>query len=100
MAAARTVEVLRRLRRLLAETAAGPESDGHLLGRFVRERDEDAFAALVRKHGPMVLGVCRRVLRHEQDAEDTFQAAFLVLARKASVVRKRDSVGSWLSGVA
>jgi RNA polymerase sigma factor (sigma-70 family) len=59
-----------------------------------------AFEALLRRHGPMVLAVCGRVLRHEQDAEDAFQATFLVLARKGSVIRPRDLVGNWLYGVA
>jgi RNA polymerase sigma-70 factor (ECF subfamily) len=75
-------------------------TDGQLLARFVATRDEAAFAALVRRHGPMVLGVCRRVLHDVHDAEDAFQATFLVLARKAGSVVRRDSVGCYLYRVA
>jgi RNA polymerase sigma factor (sigma-70 family) len=75
-------------------------TDGQLLGRFIATRDEMSFAALVRRHGPMVLGVCHRVLRDFHDAEDAFQATFLVLARKAASVFKRESVGCWLYGTA
>jgi RNA polymerase sigma factor (sigma-70 family) len=78
----------------------GGLTDGQLLECFLAGRDEGAFEALLRRHGPMVLGVCRRVLRHEQDAEDAYQATFLVLARKAASVRPRDMVGNWLYGVA
>jgi RNA polymerase sigma factor (sigma-70 family) len=77
----------------------GP-SDSRLLERFACQRDEDAFACLIRRHGPMVLSLCRRVLHHAQDAEDVFQATFLVLARKAASIRKREALGSWLYGVA
>ncbi len=80
---------------------AGPGlTDGQLLARFVAARDEPSFAALVRRHGSMVLGVCRRVLHDFHDAEDAFQATFLVLARKASSVVKRESLGCWLYQVA
>jgi RNA polymerase sigma factor (sigma-70 family) len=79
---------------------AGGPTDGQLLARFVAARDEPAFAALVRRHGPMVLGLCRRVLRDFHDAEDAFQATFLVLARKAASVVRRESVGCWLHQVA
>ncbi len=75
-------------------------SDGQLLERFVRHREEAAFAGLLRRHGPMVLSVCRRALANEQDREDVFQATFLLLARKAGSIRRRESVGSWLHGVA
>jgi RNA polymerase sigma factor (sigma-70 family) len=78
---------------------AGP-SDGQLLERYLARRDEAAFAAIVRRHGPMVLGVCRRVLRNVHDADDAFQATFLVLVKKAAAVRPRELVGHWLYGVA
>src|SRR5262245_33876494 len=75
-------------------------TDRQLLDDFADRRDESAFAALVSRHGPMVLRVCRRVLLHEQDAEDAFQATFLVLAGNAGSIRKRDTIGDWLHGVA
>src|SRR2546430_11068702 len=90
-----------RLRRV-AGRAAGPAtpSDGELLARFVAARDEEAFAALVRRHGPLVLAVCRRVTADAEVADDAFQAVFLVLARKAATVRPREAVRGWLYGVA
>jgi RNA polymerase sigma factor (sigma-70 family) len=75
-------------------------SDSLLLERFVEHWDETAFRDLVRRHGPMVMGVCRRILRDPHAAEDAFQATFLLLVRKAGSVRKRESVGPWLHGVA
>ncbi len=74
--------------------------DSELLECFIVRRDDAAFEALVRRHGPMVLGVCRRILRNEADAEDALQAAFLVLVRKAHSIRPRGMVGNWLYGVA
>lgn len=77
-----------------------PEPDAALVERFARQRDEAAFQALIERHGPMVLRLCRRLLPCEQDAEDAFQATFLVLARKTAAIRKFASVGPWLYGVA
>ncbi len=92
--------VVRHIHTLAGAAAARRLTDLHLLRRFADEQDEDAFAEIMRRHGPLVLSVCHRVLGHEQDAEDAFQAAFLVLARKARSIRKGESVGSFLYGVA
>src|SRR5262245_46464171 len=90
--------LLHRLRRLTAATAG--DSDTTLLRRFARDRDEAAFTGLMARHGPMVLGVCRRVLRDPHAADDAFQATFLVLAKKAGAVAKPERLAGWLHGVA
>src|SRR5215468_3522399 len=92
--------LLRYLRRAAPLPAEGRLTDGQLLERFLAQREEAAFEALVRRHGPMVLGVCRRVLHNAHDAEDAFQATFLVLVRKARSLLPREVVGNWLYGVA
>src|SRR5215472_6898794 len=91
---------LRHLRGKLAAQEHREDSDEQLLHAFTSRRDDSAFAALVRRHGPMVLHVCRRVLGHQQDAEDAFQATFLVLAGNAAALRKKTALASWLHGIA
>jgi RNA polymerase sigma factor (sigma-70 family) len=93
-------DVLGRVCTLLAAQQAGGVPDCALLGAFVEQRDEGAFAALVHRHGAMVFNVCRRALRDLNDAEDAFQATFLVLARKAGSVRRREALAGWLHAVA
>src|SRR5262245_38426607 len=100
MASGQLNSVVGHLRRAVLLPDGGGLSDGQLLERFVARHEEAAFEMLVRRHGPMVLGVCRRVLRHVHDAEDAFQATFLVLARKAASIGQRERVGNWLYGVA
>src|SRR5216684_1852395 len=92
--------LLRYIRKLLISPAAARLPDQQLLQRFIEQREEAAFAALLHRHGPLVHGVCRRVLGLEHDAEDAFQATFLVLAQKAHAIRRKGSLGSWLYGVA
>src|SRR5262245_59639297 len=88
--------ILREVRKLIKH----PSCDRELLERFCQHHDETAFTELVRRHGALVLGVCRRVLRQTQDAEDAFQATFLLLAQTAGSLQRRESVANWLFGVA
>jgi len=92
--------VLQRARILAGVQTGRALDDAELLRRFIEDNDEAAFTVLVERHGPMVLGVCRRALGHAHDAEDVCQATFLVLARKAGSIRKSASLGSWLHGIA
>jgi RNA polymerase sigma factor (sigma-70 family) len=91
---------LNRVRALITAEQATGLSDPELLGRFMAAQDEGAFAALVKRHGPLVLGVCRRVLGNLADAEDAFQATFLVLSRKAAAIANQNSLPCWLYQVA
>jgi len=100
MSSAPAERVLAHLATLLDVSAGQPLSDRQLLDRFVRAGDQAAFGVLVQRHGPLVLGVCRRVLGHAEDAEDAFQATFLVLARRAGHLAWQESIGSWLHEVA
>src|SRR6476620_10017757 len=100
MATHATDKFIEQLRRAVLCGGDLSVPDARLLGRYTEQRDEAAFAALVRRHGPMVWGVCRRILTNAHDAEDAFQATFLVLVRKAPSLRPRELVGNWLYGVA
>src|SRR6516164_4075279 len=98
MATASMGTVIRHLRRAVLRQDAAGSTDGQLLASFVERKDEAGFEALVRRHGPMVWGVCRRVVGNHHDAEDAFQATFLVLARKAASIVPRQMIGNWLYG--
>src|SRR5262249_20732696 len=100
MATATSSIVIRHIRSLMTTERTGQLPDHTLLDRFAQGREEAAFATLVRRHGPLVLGVCRRVLHNPHDAEDAFQATFLVLARKAGSVGRQGSLAGWLYQVA
>src|ERR1700733_2041015 len=103
MAGGLSDHVYRQVHRVFNLGAVGMVSDGQLLDWFITERDESAEAAfeeLMIRHGPMVFGVCRRVLQDPHDAEDSYQAVFLVLAKRARFIRRKNSVASWLFGVA
>ena len=93
-------EVIRHLRRVVLPRAGAGLTDAQLLADYLSRRDEAALAALVRRHAPMVWGVCRRVLRNHHDAEDAFQATFLVLVRKAAAIASPKLLANWLYGVA
>ena len=94
------LSVFFRQLRAAAERDGARWTDGELLTQFLSRRDEDALAALVERHAPMVWGVCCRVLRNPYDAEDAFQATFLVLVQKSATVVPREMVANWLYGVA
>ncbi|MHB1426886.1 MAG: RNA polymerase sigma factor [Gemmataceae bacterium] len=91
---------LAHLRGVLARREGAEHTDGQLLERYLSQRDGGAFEMLLCRHGPMVLAVCRRILGNSHDAEDAFQATFLVLVRRAGSIHPRDRVGCWLYGVA
>jgi len=92
--------LIHQLERLFGQGTSIGSTEGELLERFVTGRDEAAFEALVARHGPMVLGVCRQMLDDPNDVDDAFQATFLILVRKAGTLRQRDLLGNWLYGVA
>src|SRR5262245_43503815 len=96
----RVGSVLGPIQKLFGRGTISGLSEGQLLARFVGEHDEIAFEAIVSRHGPMVLGICRRLLDDPNDVEDAFQATFLVLVRRASSLRDRELLSNWLYGVA
>src|SRR5262245_30235474 len=100
MATTSPATLLRFLRELPAARVECAPSDSELVRRFVARQDQGAFGALVQRHGPLVWRVCRAVLGHEQDAEDAFQATFVVLAQKAASLRDAHALPAWLHGVA
>src|SRR5262245_8873581 len=97
---AATVSANQRFVRILRQSVVDPTEDATLLARFANSCDEAAFAAIVERHGPLVLGTCRRMLGNSADADDAFQAVFLALVRNGRSVRKRASLAAWLYGAA
>jgi RNA polymerase sigma factor (sigma-70 family) len=100
MATGPLAPVVSYLRKVTSSAAFGELLDAELLTRFAQQRDEAAFTAVVRRHGPMVLAVCSRVVRDGHAAEDAFQATFFVLARKAASLSQPELLSNWLYGVA
>jgi RNA polymerase sigma factor (sigma-70 family) len=100
MATDRMNTVIQHIRQTVRFQDEAAWTDAELLTHFIEHQDESAFASLVRRHGAMVMGVCLRVARNQQDAEDAFQAAFLILVRKAASIGSRELIGNWLYGVA
>src|SRR5476651_2488000 len=100
MATSQMSGVIQHLRRIVLPRDGAGLTDGQLLEDYIGHRDEAALAALVRRHGPMVWGVCRRVLSNYHDAEDAFQATFLVLVRRAASIASPELLANWLYGVA
>ena len=93
-------KIVTQLRRVSVLPGDGDLTDGQLLAQFIGQQDEAAFAALVKRHGSMVLGVCRRLLGNVHDADDAFQATFMILVHKAASLKSCELVGNWLYGVA
>src|SRR5262245_49709989 len=100
MSASEPNPVAQLIRRILDDPRVRSISDLELLQRFLANGDEMSFEAILRRHGPMVLDVCRSMLPNEADVEDAFQATFLILATKATSIRRTSSLASWLHGVA
>ena len=100
MAVAPLNRMIRQIRGAVALDDTAELTEAELLERYVRERNDAAFETLVRRHGPMVLGVCQRILRDDHAAEDAFQATFLILVRRAAALRSPAAIANWLHGVA
>src|SRR5262249_44674266 len=100
MATSSTAELMHYIRRITVPPGGRVLTDGQLLRRFVEGRDENAIAAILHRHGPMVWGVCRRVLKSHHDAEDAFQITFTIFVRKAFSINPPEMLANWLYGVA